>query len=158
MRSHYSLRDDFEVSCKELDAVVEICQSIGIKGGVYGCRMTGGGFGGSCVALVRAEDVDTISKRISTAYKFATAGVESKKWHRCYHLQFACRIRRNRNQSLDYRSCHIMSRKIKKRTGRFMLFSIREWTLPIFRRVGYDSRQSLVQQTDSEPANSPDPV
>ena len=77
-RSHYSLRDDFEVSCKELDAVVEICQSIGIKGGVYGCRMTGAGFGGSCVALVRAEDVDTISKRISTAYRFATAGVERK--------------------------------------------------------------------------------
>jgi galactokinase len=76
--SHYSLRDDFEVSCKELDAVVEICRSIGIKGGVYGCRMTGGGFGGSCVALVKAEAADNISNRISTAYKFATAGGESK--------------------------------------------------------------------------------
>ena len=39
-----------------------------------------------------------------------------------------------------------MNRKIKKRTGRFMLFSIREWTLPIFRRVGYDSRQSLASR------------
>ena len=49
--SHRSLRDDYEVSCKELDAVVEIAESIGIKGGVYGCRMTGGGFGGCAVAL-----------------------------------------------------------------------------------------------------------
>jgi len=39
-----------------------------------------------------------------------------------------------------------------------MVFSIREWTLPIFRRVGSASGQSLVHQTDSEPANSPDPV
>lgn len=77
-RSHYSLRDDFEVSCKELDAVVEICQSIGLKGGVYGCRMTGAGFGGSCVALVKAEAVNPISERISTAYRFATAGGERK--------------------------------------------------------------------------------
>ena len=44
--SHDSLRDDYEVSCAELDAVVEIAEAIGIKGGVYGCRMTGGGFGG----------------------------------------------------------------------------------------------------------------
>ena len=76
--SHYSLRDNFEVSCKELDVVVEICRSIGIEGGVYGCRMTGGGFGGSCVALVKAEAADTISNRISTVYKSATAGGETK--------------------------------------------------------------------------------
>jgi len=77
-RSHYSLRDDFEVSCKELDAVVDICQTIGIEGGVYGCRMTGGGFGGSCVALVKAEAVSAISKHISTAYSIATADVDRK--------------------------------------------------------------------------------
>jgi galactokinase len=76
--SHYSLRDDFEVSCKELDAVVEICRSIGIQGGVYGCRMTGAGFGGSCIALVKAEAADTIIKRISTSYRFATADGERK--------------------------------------------------------------------------------
>jgi galactokinase len=76
--SHYSLRDDFEVSCKELDAVVEICQSIGIKSGVYGCRMTGGGFGGSCVALVKADAVEAISRHISTFYKIATTGDEAK--------------------------------------------------------------------------------
>lgn len=70
--SHYSLRDDFEVSCRELDAVVEICQSIGTEGGVYGCRMTGGGFGGSCVALVKAEAVPSITHQIATYYKIAT--------------------------------------------------------------------------------------
>jgi galactokinase len=53
--SHASLRDDYEVSCPELDAVVEIAQSIGPEGGVFGCRMTGGGFGGCTVALVQAD-------------------------------------------------------------------------------------------------------
>ena len=55
--SHASLRDDYEVSCPELDAVVEIAQAIGPKGGVSGCRMTGGGFGGCAVALVRTDAV-----------------------------------------------------------------------------------------------------
>ncbi|MGA9777701.1 MAG: hypothetical protein WBS33_05470 [Verrucomicrobiia bacterium] len=77
--SHYSLRDDFEVSCSELDAVVEICQAIGMEGGVYGCRMTGGGFGGSCVALVKAEAVNTITRHIATFYKIATNGNGAKK-------------------------------------------------------------------------------
>ena len=71
--SHYSLRDDYEVSCKELDAVVEICESIGNEGGVYGCRMTGGGFGGSCVALVKADAVDAITTKVATDYKVKTA-------------------------------------------------------------------------------------
>ena len=74
--SHYSLRDDYEVSCAELDAVVDICESIGVKGGVYGCRMTGGGFGGSCVALVRADTVDAITKKIAADYK-AKTGIEA---------------------------------------------------------------------------------
>ena len=67
--SHYSLRDDYEVSCNELDAVVEIAESIGIKGGVYGCRMTGGGFGGCTVALVKTDAVKAISKKIAADYK-----------------------------------------------------------------------------------------
>src|SRR5580658_205970 len=53
--SHQALRDDYEVSCKELDVVVDIAEEIGARGGVYGCRMTGGGFGGCCVALVKAN-------------------------------------------------------------------------------------------------------
>jgi galactokinase len=74
--SHYALRDDYEVSCKELDAVVAIAENIGARGGVYGCRMTGGGFGGCCVALVKADAVDAITKTIATEYK-AKTGIEA---------------------------------------------------------------------------------
>ena len=74
--SHTSLRDDYEVSCAELDAVVEIAEDIGYKGGVYGCRMTGGGFGGCCVALVKADNVDAISKKIAADY-LAKTGIEA---------------------------------------------------------------------------------
>ncbi|MDR3457263.1 MAG: galactokinase [Verrucomicrobiae bacterium] len=74
--SHASLRDDYEVSCKELDDVVAIAEDIGYKGGVYGCRMTGGGFGGCCVALVKANAVESISKKIAADYK-AKTGIEA---------------------------------------------------------------------------------
>jgi galactokinase len=70
--SHASLRDNYEVSCAELDAVVEIAQAIGSHGGVMGCRMTGGGFGGCTVALVRAEALPAISAAISAEYKKRT--------------------------------------------------------------------------------------
>ena len=53
-------------------AVVEIADAIGEKGGVYGCRMTGGGFGGYCVALVKASAVDAITKKITADYKART--------------------------------------------------------------------------------------
>jgi galactokinase len=74
--SHASLRDDYEVSCRELDAVVELAEAIGVKGGVYGCRMTGGGFGGCTVALVKAGAVETISKTVATGYK-AKTGIDA---------------------------------------------------------------------------------
>lgn len=74
--SHAALRDDYEVSCKELDIVVEIAEDIGYKGGVYGCRMTGGGFGGCCVALVKADAVDAITKKIAADYHVKT-GIEA---------------------------------------------------------------------------------
>ena len=74
--SHASLRDDYEVSCKELDVVVDIAEDIGYKGGVYGCRMTGGGFGGCCVALVKAEAIEAITKKIATDYK-AKTGIDA---------------------------------------------------------------------------------
>jgi galactokinase len=70
--SHASLRDDYEVSCAELDAVVEIARAIGLSGGVYGCRMTGGGFGGCTVALVKAATVQAISDRIASEYEKRT--------------------------------------------------------------------------------------
>ena len=70
--SHSSLRDDYEVSCAELDAVVDIAQAIGPKGGVIGCRMTGGGFGGCAVALVQTDAVTAISDRIASEYERRT--------------------------------------------------------------------------------------
>jgi galactokinase len=70
--SHYSLKDDYEVSCAELDAVVEIAEDLGYAGGIYGCRMTGGGFGGCCVALVKADAVAKISQTIASEYKKKT--------------------------------------------------------------------------------------
>ena len=71
--SHDSLRDDYEVSCQELDSVVEIARSIGIGGGVYGCRMTGGGFGGCTVALVKSSEVAGIINRIAVDYEAKTS-------------------------------------------------------------------------------------
>lgn len=70
--SHGSLRGDYEVSCPELDDVVQIAHGIGLKGGVYGCRMTGGGFGGCCVALVESSKVKNIAAKIAKAYKTKT--------------------------------------------------------------------------------------
>jgi galactokinase len=70
--SHYALRDDYEVSCAELDAVVEIARGIGLPGGIYGCRMTGGGFGGCTVALVKTDAVDALTKKISDDYQRKT--------------------------------------------------------------------------------------
>jgi len=70
--SHASLRDDFEVSCPELDLVVELAQSIGEAGGVIGCRMTGGGFGGCTVGLVKTEAIARISESLSIRYRERT--------------------------------------------------------------------------------------
>lgn len=70
--SHESLRDDFEVSCAELDAVVAAARAIGVDGGVYGCRMTGGGFGGCCVALVQAARAKEIAAAIHETYLHQT--------------------------------------------------------------------------------------
>jgi galactokinase len=66
--SHRSLRDDYEVSCPELDSLVEIAHDIGAEGGVIGSRMTGGGFGGSTVSLVDSGRVREIAGRITAAY------------------------------------------------------------------------------------------
>ena len=64
--SHRSLQHDYEVSCEELDFLVDT--ALGLPG-VYGARMTGGGFGGCTVNLVRPESVAEFSARITGAYK-----------------------------------------------------------------------------------------
>ena len=74
--SHDSLRDDFEVSCPELDVLVEAAREVGAEGGVIGARMTGGGFGGCIVALVRAGREREIADRIGAAYR-ARTGAEA---------------------------------------------------------------------------------
>jgi galactokinase len=67
--SHRSLRDDYEVSCPELDVMTEIAGGLP---GVYGARMTGGGFGGCTVNLVRNEDEGNFRKEVSARYFEAT--------------------------------------------------------------------------------------
>ncbi len=67
--SHESLRDDYEVSSAELDLAVETARAAG----AFGARMTGGGFGGSIVALVPAGDLGAVSAAVETA--FADAGL-----------------------------------------------------------------------------------
>ena len=68
-KSHASLRDDYEVSSMELDKLVEIASTIE---GVLGARMTGGGFGGSTVNLVRRDQLESFNDRINKEYKQAT--------------------------------------------------------------------------------------
>ncbi len=62
--SHVSMRDDFEISCRELDLAVETAQAAG----ALGARMTGGGFGGSAVALVPSGSVARVEAAVSAAF------------------------------------------------------------------------------------------
>jgi galactokinase len=64
--SHQSLRDDYEVSCPELDWLVA---QAGREPGVLGARMTGGGFGGCIVCLARQETLTDVARRVTTAYQ-----------------------------------------------------------------------------------------
>lgn len=64
--SHVSLRDDYEVSCEEIDVLVEEAWKID---GVIGSRITGGGFGGCTVSIVRDDAVDTFKEKVGAAYQ-----------------------------------------------------------------------------------------
>ncbi len=66
LESHRSLRDDFEVSCAELDLMVELAAQ---AEGVYGTRMTGGGFGGCTIALVRSGCVEVFQRLVREGYE-----------------------------------------------------------------------------------------
>jgi galactokinase len=62
--SHRSLRDDYEVSSPELDAAVDAS----LRAGALGARMTGGGFGGSAIALVEQDRVGTLADCVRAAF------------------------------------------------------------------------------------------
>ena len=65
-QSHISLRDDYEVSCEEIDILVDLAWN---TPGVIGSRITGGGFGGCTVSIVKNDAIDTFIETIGTAYK-----------------------------------------------------------------------------------------
>jgi len=67
--SHRSLRDDYEVSCPELDLMVEIASR---QRGLYGARMTGGGFGGCTINLVKSADAPQFQRSVGAAYERET--------------------------------------------------------------------------------------
>ena len=72
--SHASLRDLYEVSCRELDTLCEITIR---QPGVFGCRMTGGGFGGCAIALVTAAAADAVAAAVHRDYLLAT-GIDAE--------------------------------------------------------------------------------
>lgn len=67
--SHVSLRDDYEVSCEEIDILVDEAWKIS---GVIGSRITGGGFGGCTVSIVKDEAIDTFKEQLGKAYEEKT--------------------------------------------------------------------------------------
>ena len=75
--SHASLRDDYGVSCAELDAAVELARGIGPEGGVLGSRLTGAGFGGCTVTLVRRDRAEAVAAELTRAYRGRT-GLEGR--------------------------------------------------------------------------------
>ncbi len=80
--SHASLRDDYQVSCRELDTVVEIARKLGPQQGVIGCRMTGAGFGGCAVSLVRTDAVRVLTRLIAEEYEKQTEQEPAMFWSR----------------------------------------------------------------------------
>lgn len=75
--SHISLRDEYQVSSPELDAAVEVARELGESEGVYGARMTGGGFGGSVVCLANSEAAPLLTRKLSAGYEHRTGGCPS---------------------------------------------------------------------------------
>jgi galactokinase len=67
--SHESLRDDYEVSCRELDTMVEVASR---HDGVFGVRMTGGGFGGCTINIVESDNVHEFAQGVAKEYRAAT--------------------------------------------------------------------------------------
>jgi galactokinase len=72
--SHASLREDYEVSCAELDALVAIAEALGEPRGVYGARLTGAGFGGCTITLVRRGEAESVRDELVATYR-ANSGI-----------------------------------------------------------------------------------
>jgi galactokinase len=68
--SHTSMRDDYEVSCEEIDVLVDLAQKFG--DGVYGSRLTGGGFGGCTVTLVKKDASQELMEYLKMQYEAKT--------------------------------------------------------------------------------------
>ena len=88
--SHNGLRDDYEVSCKELDLLTDIARSIS---GVIGSRMTGAGFGGCTVSIVHQDALETFQTRIKTEYQQQT-GIEPEIY--LCHVSDGAQVLRNK--------------------------------------------------------------
>ncbi len=73
-QSHISLRDDYKVSCEEIDVLVDLAWKVE---GVIGSRITGGGFGGCTVSIVKNDAVDAFMEQVGTGYKEKT-GIDAE--------------------------------------------------------------------------------
>ncbi|KAE9418347.1 hypothetical protein Angca_009090 [Angiostrongylus cantonensis] len=82
--SHHSLKEKYRVSCPELDELVSLVLSCD---GVFGSRMTGGGFGGCTVSLVRKDNVDDVKNYVKNNYR---AGIPS--FYECEPVSHACSV------------------------------------------------------------------
>lgn len=74
LETHAGLRDDYEVSCKELDTLIDIATKLE---GHVGGRMMGGGFGGCTINLIQKEAVDSVIEQVVKGYK-ETTGIDTK--------------------------------------------------------------------------------
>jgi galactokinase len=77
--SHASLKEDYEVSCTALDTLVEIARSLGPERGVFGSRLTGAGFGGCTVTLVRTDEAEAVRSTMVDTYERQT-GIQAQSF------------------------------------------------------------------------------
>jgi galactokinase len=77
--SHDSLRSDYEVSCDELDGLVDIARELGPDNGVLGARLTGAGFGGCTVTLVKKDRAESVRATMIDVY-FKKTGIRAQSF------------------------------------------------------------------------------
>jgi galactokinase len=62
------LRDDFEVTCSELDFLIDLFGAMGVASGVFGAKMTGGGFGGCAISIIESGELNAITRQIASEF------------------------------------------------------------------------------------------